>query len=995
VSLRKDPLPEDAQLLEVADAVLDGTSVDWVAVEASQPEQARALIRQLRSIAAIGQVHRPVEVDALAAVERAGCWGGFDILGRLGGGSCGVTYRALDTRLDREVALKLLPDEPGQVERGTQVHEARLLARVDHPNVVAVYSADRANGCTGIAMELVVGRTLEDILADVGPLPPDDVTSIGKDLCRALAAVHAAGVIHRDVKAHNVLRSPSGRVVLMDFGTGRESAGSAPAGDAAGTPLYLAPELLRGAPASARSDLYSLGVLLYRLSTGGYPVSAGSLTELRDLHAGGQRRSLAAARPGLPPQFVAVIERALATEEGERYATAAEMESALESLGSARARVRRVRPVLALALLLAAAVGAWRASLPPPKLPFAERQWVLVGDIENSTGEPLLEGTLRFALERELANAPTLNVVPRERIEDTLRLMRRPADTRVDPLIAREVAVRDGGIRAVVTGRAERLGRAYLLTTAVMDPASGAVTGTQHEEVDSAEGFLAAVQRGSVRMREMLGDEPDLTVPATARLEHVTTASLRALQLYSHGMALMSRDAPEFAPAADLFVQAAREDPDLAMAHLLLAYALSNLERPGDEVASHAERAMLLLPGTATEYEASFVRGGYHELLGALYAEPITGMTAEKAREHALNAEKAFAVLFAQRRDDYWAASKLSDARQALHRHPGAELLARIADVRPSSLYAQVRGAGGWLGRGDVGRGAPYLARARTLTASGLPDENALELAWLELVPAWQAWLAGDVLRAESLAHEVASKLGERTGAERDTLAVRLGDLYVTLGQMDRAELLFSTLPDGVPRYDGPTKSVLLNFVAVERGDPVRIRHRAASKRGDAGAATLHLRAGFLDEARVAISRAPFKDHPYWEMVKGELALAERRDEDALSHFRRYLDITGSPEPLSPSHRFRAWSGMAYALERKGDLAQAIRMLEEASAGRAWACRPDAFSAASEWLRARARLSALYRQAGREQEAAAVEDELRVLRSRADPDAELSRPFPD
>src|SRR5207248_1895533 len=167
--------------------------------------------------------------------------------------------------------------------------EGRLLARIRHQNVITVHGVAVHEQRVGLWMELVRGETLEQLLAKQGPMSAREAALIGIDLCRALAAIHAAGLIHRDIKAQNVMREDGGRIVLMDLGTGRKMDASRRQGltDLAGTPLYLAPELFEGAAASERTDLYSLGVLLYHLVTGTFPVKATVLDELIERHANG------------------------------------------------------------------------------------------------------------------------------------------------------------------------------------------------------------------------------------------------------------------------------------------------------------------------------------------------------------------------------------------------------------------------------------------------------------------------------------------------------------------------------------------------------------------------------------------------------------------------------------------------------------------------------------------------------------------------------------
>ena len=263
--------------------------------------------------------------------EAAPRWGRLELLELVGKGTFGDVYRARDAQLQREVAVKLLHvnrRRDGLVDR--MLHEARALARVEHPNVVVVHDAEERDGRAGLCMEFIRGRTLEAMLATDGPRGAREAALIGQDLCQALAAVHAAGLVHRDIKAQNVMRENGGRVVLMDFGAGLQlSEGEARAGSVTGTPLYLAPEVLERGETSARSDIYSLGVLLYHLVSNDYPVRGQTPAELLDAHRNGRVRRLRDAAPKCPSWFVRAVERAIATDPRERYATAGEFEAAL------------------------------------------------------------------------------------------------------------------------------------------------------------------------------------------------------------------------------------------------------------------------------------------------------------------------------------------------------------------------------------------------------------------------------------------------------------------------------------------------------------------------------------------------------------------------------------------------------------------------------------------------------------------------------------------
>ena len=198
--------------------------------------------------------------------------------------------------------------------------------------MVRVFGAERIGDEVGLSMELVEGRTLDAIVRERGPLSASEAAVIGLDLCRALAAVHGAGLLHGDIKAHNVMRADGGRTMLMDFGAGRalNVVPATPGGDFAGTPVYLAPEVFAGANRAPASDIYSLGVLLYFLVTGSYPLDGGTGTEIRRLHdQGTSRRPLRDVRPDLPDAFIRAVERALAEDPRQRFGAAGTLESAL------------------------------------------------------------------------------------------------------------------------------------------------------------------------------------------------------------------------------------------------------------------------------------------------------------------------------------------------------------------------------------------------------------------------------------------------------------------------------------------------------------------------------------------------------------------------------------------------------------------------------------------------------------------------------------------
>jgi predicted Ser/Thr protein kinase len=333
----------EAVLEQAVENIADGLSVDW-GVLARGPQSADdRLTKCLRIISDVANLHRADAVSLLTEMPTgpslaplAGgapeTWGKYKLADRVGAGSYGAVYRAWDSDLERDVAIKILHARFGDTRlKDNLLREGRALAKIRHDNVVRVLSVESHDDRVALCMEYVKGQTLDQIVRR-GTLNAREATAVGEDLCRAVAAVHRAGYLHRDIKAKNVMRDDTGRIVLMDFGTGRLADGPAGRGDRAGTPLYMAPEVLENGPASASSDVYSLGVLLYHLVSGDYPVDARTIDQLREAHAKRQHRWLSERRPDLPVAFMQVVEKAIALDPQDRYANPSELLAALGAL---------------------------------------------------------------------------------------------------------------------------------------------------------------------------------------------------------------------------------------------------------------------------------------------------------------------------------------------------------------------------------------------------------------------------------------------------------------------------------------------------------------------------------------------------------------------------------------------------------------------------------------------------------------------------------------
>ncbi|HEY6929233.1 MAG TPA: hypothetical protein VJA66_06120, partial [Thermoanaerobaculia bacterium] len=413
-------------------------------------------------------------------------------------------------------------------------------------------------------------------------------------------------------------------------------------------------------------------------------------------------------------------------------------------------------------------------------LPFKARDWVLIADFENRTGEPLLDGTLEYALARELSNSRYVNVVPRARIADALRLMRKPLDTRVDAAVGGEVCLRDGQIRALLTGRVEKFGAKYLLSVDIVEPKQGTRVNGFTEESEGKEGSLTAVRRISDRVRETLGE----TLPSESSetpLVKVTTSNLRALQLYSRADSLMAGSGSQ-AAAEELLRQAVTEDTNFASAYIQLAHAINYQKRPVEEFRPYAETAIRLSEST-TERERLFIRGSYYELLGQ--------------QEKAIGAYEALLSLYP---DDFWGTNNLGGVYYSEGRfRDAAELEIRRADLRPWDFRANYTAALD-LAPLDRVRSRLYVQRARALVPPDAIED--FDVAWLELFPAAEAWLDGNLTGALQIADGLAAKIDSLSGNARKGFAQGTALFYLTLGRLEAAALCYQKIPDPLLRQE-------------------------------------------------------------------------------------------------------------------------------------------------------------------------------------------------
>jgi Tfp pilus assembly protein PilF/TolB-like protein len=548
-------------LTDLAVAILDGTPVDWTAAEADASADERAVLEELRILEAVAGSRRRAgaeDVSSRSALP-TGYWGRLRLIDRIGGGSFGEVYRAWDAQLHREVALKLIPVAAVPAADASAIlEEGRLLARVRHPGVVTVYDVQVRGPWAALCMEFVDGETLEQRVRRDGPLSAEAVVDIGIQLSEAVAAVHDAGVLHRDVKAPNVVVQGDRRVMLTDFGAGRTVEGGG--ADLTGTPLYLAPEVLGGGAATAQSDIYSLGVLLHFALTGTLPIAGATLAEVRNAHAERARAASVATSwpPTVPTALGAIVDRALSVRADQRYDSARSLAAALRTALQSPAAPRRWLTPAAAALALLVLAGWWggrsggaspaTASAPAPVriavLPFTGR--AAGGDDLAHEGltRDLMAHLQTFVDARVTANASARSV-------GALNLPVREAGLRL-------------GADVMVTGSVDESDDTLVANVRVTSIPEGRTLWSRQYWQPSGEVLL---------LPRLIGDDVADALALQRRSDPQWTAANRdAHALYVRGRTALDRATPEGARLAmQFFERALALDPGHAAAHAAIA----------------------------------------------------------------------------------------------------------------------------------------------------------------------------------------------------------------------------------------------------------------------------------------------------------------------------------------------------------------------------------------------------------------------------------------
>jgi tetratricopeptide (TPR) repeat protein len=548
--------------------------------------------------------------------------GRYEILAMLGQGGMGAVYKARDRELDRLVALKVIRPElttnPEILKRFKQ--ELILARQVTHRNVIRIFDLGQADGFKFITMEYLEGQDLRAVLKERGKLPPEEAARIILQILRALEVAHGEGVVHRDLKPQNIMLDANGRAYVMDFGIARSAylPGMTQTGALVGTPEYMSPEQAKGEALDERSDLFSLGVIFYELIVG--KSAYYSETPLATLWRRMQDKAqpLSEVDPTVPQAVSDVVAKALEIDPKDRFANAGEMAQQLELwLDPSAVRSTIILPAprttaywkwasAALAVLLVAAVIAFRLKGPAkPKAAHAPVS-VLVADFTNHTGDPIFDGTLEPMFNVALEGASFVNAFSRGDARKLAEQLPHPTD-KLDEQPARLVAVSQG-INAVVTGEISLRGDKYSLSATALDAVSGKVIAKAEVTAANKDDVLLKIPQLAAPIRKELGDTTSQSAQMEAAGGAFTAASLEAVHQY--GIAMEEQAAGKFEEALQSFSKAAELDPDFARAYSGISSIYGDLGRPSD-AEKYAKLAMQHID-RMTERERYRVRGLYY-----------------------------------------------------------------------------------------------------------------------------------------------------------------------------------------------------------------------------------------------------------------------------------------------------------------------------------------------------------------------------------------------